>query len=43
MRQRGCPPAHQDQPQLMILLGWFVIFGCAALALSILIADFVCA
>ena len=41
MSNEGVTPAHQDQLQLMILLGWFVIFGCAALALSILIADFV--
>lgn len=34
-------PATENQPMLMLILGWYVIVGCAALAVSILIADFV--
>lgn len=41
MNDEAAPPRVQDQPQLMIALGWYAIFGCIAFAGSILIADLV--
>ena len=41
MSSETTPPANENQPMLMICLGWFVVFGCVTLSASILIADFV--
>jgi len=41
MSNEATLPATENQPMLMLILGWYVIVGCAALAVSILIADFV--
>ena len=41
MPDETAPPAIEDQPRLMIALGWFAIVGCIILCIAILIADFV--
>ena len=35
------PPRIEDEPWLMIVLGWYAIIGCVIFSISILIADFV--
>ena len=41
MPNETAPPAIEDEPKLMIALGWFSIVGCVSLCITILIADFV--
>ena len=41
MSNETAAAATENQPQFIMFLGWFVIVGCAAFAISILIADFV--
>lgn len=41
MSTETSPPKIEDQPMLMIALGWYAILGCAIFAVSILVADFV--
>jgi len=37
----AAPPKVEDEPKLMIALGWYAIIGCAIFSIAILIADFV--
>lgn len=41
MHDETAPPSLEEQPELMVLLGYFAIFGCAVFVISILIADFI--
>lgn len=41
MNERTATPKIEEQPTLMIVLGWYSIAGCILFVISILIADFV--